>query len=138
MDKKSFSLSASFPYSADLVFNALTQARRIAVWSGQYGKIQPIIGGRMELFDGWVHGIVLAYEQGKRLSFTWKPVEWDKEQRATLVTCRFISMRTGSQLRLRHSGFPNNSELQHHREGWEEFVFNPLKAYLNSARYSKS
>ena len=52
---------------------ALTNVRQIAAWSGQRAKVQPIIGGKMELFDGWVKGNILAYEIGKRLSFTWKP-----------------------------------------------------------------
>jgi activator of HSP90 ATPase len=137
MNKKSFSLSASFPCSAEEVFTAFTQTRRIIMWSGQSGKIQSIIGGRFELFDGWVKGIVLAYEPGKRLSFTWKPAEWNKEAQTSLVKIRFTSTRIGSNLVLRHSGFPNISELQSHREGWQEFVFNPLKVYLTSVQHAK-
>ena len=132
MKAKSFTISASFPFSAETVFTALTNARQIAVWSGQNGKVQPTIGGKMELFDGWVKGIVLAYELGKRLSFTWKPSEWAKEKQASIVTCHFIPTKTGTKLTLKHSGFPNDSELQSHKVGWTEFVFDPLKMYLTS------
>ena len=132
MKAKSFTISASFPFSAETVFTALTNARQIAVWSGQNGKVQPTIGGKMELFDGWVKGIVLAYELGKRLSFTWKPSEWAKEKQASIVTCHFTPTKTGTKLTLKHSGFPNDSELQSHKVGWTEFVFDPLKIYLTS------
>jgi uncharacterized protein YndB with AHSA1/START domain len=115
-----------------VVFTALTNPRQIAAWSGQKGKIQPAIGGKMELFDGWVKGIVLAYESGKRLSFTWKPSEWAKEKQASIVTCLFTSTKTGTKLTLKHSGFPNDSELHSHKDGWTEFVFDPLKMYLTS------
>jgi uncharacterized protein YndB with AHSA1/START domain len=132
MKAKSFTVSASFPCSPEAVFTALTNARRITAWSGQNGKIQPTIGGTMELFDGWVKGIVLAYESGKRLSFTWKPAEWAKENQASIVTCTFKPTKTGTKLILKHSGFPNEGEMQSHKTGWTEFVFDPLNLYLTS------
>jgi uncharacterized protein YndB with AHSA1/START domain len=132
MKTKSFTISASFPFPAEAVFTALTNARQIAKWSGQNGKVQPTIGGKMELFDGWVKGIVLAYESGKRLSFTWKPSEWAKENKASIVTCHFKPTKTGTKLTLKHSGFPNDGERQSHKIGWTEFVFEPLNMYLTS------
>ena len=132
MKSKSFSISISFPFPSNVVFKALTNPRQIAAWSGQKGKIQPAIGGKMELFDGWVKGIVLAYESGNRLSFTWKPSEWAKEKQASIVTCQFKSTKSGTKLTLKHTGFPSDGELQSHKEGWTEFVFDPLKMYLTS------
>jgi len=132
MKTKSFTISASFPFSSEAVFSGLTNARQIAAWSGQRGKVQPTIGGKIELFDGWVKGIVLAYETGSRLSFTWKPAEWAKESQASIVTCIFKSTKIGTKLTLKHSGFPNDSELLSHKDGWTEFVFDPLKMYLTS------
>jgi len=132
MKAKSFTISALVPFSPEAVFTALTNARQIAAWSGQSGKVQPTIGGKIDLFDGWVKGIVLAYESGKRLSFTWKPSEWAKENQASIVTFLFKQTKTGTKLTLKHSGFPNDSELQSHKEGWTEFVFDPLKMYLTS------
>jgi uncharacterized protein YndB with AHSA1/START domain len=132
MKVKSFTLSITFPFPSETVFTALTNIRQIAAWSGQRAKVQPIIGGKMELFDGWVKGIVLAYETGTRLSFTWKPAEWAIDQQASIVTCRFTSTKTGTRLTLKHSGFPSDSEMQSHKDGWTEFVFDPLKMYLTS------
>jgi activator of HSP90 ATPase len=134
MKAQSFTISASFPCSSEAVFTALTNARQISAWSGQGGKVQPTIGGTLELFDGWVKGKVLAYESGKRLSFTWRPSEWAKDQQASIVTCLFKSTKTGTKLTLKHSGFPNDSELQSHKAGWKEFVFEPLKMYLVSTQ----
>jgi uncharacterized protein YndB with AHSA1/START domain len=132
MKAKSFTLSTSFPFSSVAVFTALTNVHQISAWSGQKGKVQPMIGGKMELFDGWVKGIVLAYESGKRLSFTWKPTEWAKENQASIVTFHFTPTKGGTKLTLKHSGFPNDSEMQSHKMGWMEFVFDPLNMYLTS------
>ena len=104
MKAKSFTLSVSFPSSAEAVFSALTNTRQIT--------------------------IVLAYEVGKMLSFTWKPAEWTKENQSSIVTCLFKPTKNGSTLTVKHSGFPNDSEFQSHKDGWTEFVFDPLKMYL--------
>ena len=101
MKIKSFTISASFPFSSEVVFTAFTNARKIAAWSGQRGKVQPTIGGKMELFDGWVKGIVLAYESGKRLSFTWKPAEWAKENQSSIVTCHFQTNKNWNEAHLK-------------------------------------
>jgi uncharacterized protein YndB with AHSA1/START domain len=132
MKAKSFTISASFPCSPDVVFKAFTGTRQIAAWSGQQGKIQRTIGGKIEFFDGWVKGTVLAYEPGKQVSFTWKPVEWPDESKSSVVSCTFKPSRSGSIFTIKHSGFPNDAERQSHKGGWTEFVFEPLKTYLTA------
>ena len=132
MKTKSFKLSTSFSFPSKSIFTAFTNAQQIKAWSGQRGRVQPIVGGKMELFDGWVTGIVLAYESGKYLSFTWKPSEWVKENQASIVTFYLKPTKSGSKLILKHSGFPNDGELQSHKDGWKEFVFDPLKMYLRA------
>ena len=132
MKVKSFTISVSFPFSPEAVFAAFTNSRQIRAWSGQRGNVPSIIGGKMDLFDGWVKGIVLAYESGKRVSFTWKPSEWTKEEQASIVTCHFKPTKSGTKLTLKHSGFPNDGERESHKKGWTEFVFDPLNMYLTS------
>lgn len=132
MKRKSFTTVISFSNPTTAVFTALTNSGQIKKWSGQRGKVELAIGGTIELFDRWVRGIVLAYEPGKQLCFTWKPLEWTKEEQASIVTCLFKKTKNGTKLILKHSGFPNESELQRHRDGWRQFVFEPLKAYLTS------
>ena len=76
--------------------------------------------------------MVLAYESDKYLSFTWKPSEWAKENQASIVTFCLKPTKKGSKLILTHSGFPNDRELRSHKDGWKEFVFDPLKMYLRA------
>jgi len=81
---------------------------------------------------------VLAYEPGKRLSFTWKPDDWAKKDPASIVSCSFKATKTGCTLTLRHSGLPNRRERQNHKTGWTKFVFDPLNMYLISQQNKKS
>jgi uncharacterized protein YndB with AHSA1/START domain len=113
------------------VFDALTNAKTIIAWSGgQKGKVEPTIGGKFEFFDGWVKGTVLAYERGKRLSYTWLPNEWPAGTLPSVVKYTFVKAAKGTRVTLTHSGFPNATELSQHKSGWIEHVFDPLKKHF--------
>ncbi len=132
MKKHSFTLSVTLPASPDVVFAALVDAKHILRWCGQEGRVSSSVGGKFDMFDGWVKGIVLAYEPGKRLSYTWLPGEWPENAEASLVTYRFTKAGSNTRVSLRHSKLPNAHEAKNHKRGWKEFVFDPLKEYLLS------
>ncbi|HEY6951124.1 MAG TPA: SRPBCC domain-containing protein [Bacteroidota bacterium] len=114
------------------VFDALTNAKSILEWSGQRGKVEPTIGGKFEMFDGWVRGKVLAYQKGKTLSYTWLPDDWDAASEPSIVRYSFSPAKSGTKVSLTHSGFPDKNAKLEHEEGWKEHVFEPLKGFFGS------
>jgi glutathione S-transferase len=114
------------------VFQALTDPKKISEWSGQRGKVEATIGGKFEMFDGWVKGKVLAYQRGKTLSYTWHPDDWDRETEASIVRYAFTPTKSGTKIVLKHSGFPDEQARKEHHGGWTEHVFGPLKGYFAS------
>jgi uncharacterized protein YndB with AHSA1/START domain len=132
MKNFSFQVTAHFPVSAHELFTLLTDSKRIKQWSGQKGFVRPTIGGKFELFDGWVKGTTLAYEPGKQLSYTWKPAEWSEDTQPSIVACTFTITKAGVKLLLKHSCLHNKEEAKSHKDGWNRFVFDPLKSYLST------
>jgi uncharacterized protein YndB with AHSA1/START domain len=118
--------------SAAEIFSALTESKEIIKWSGQKGKVQPTIGGKFEMFDSWLKGTVLGFERGKLLVVTWKPEEWSKDTAPSIVTYKFSNTKSGTKVSITQTGFPNSKEAESHRDGWMQFVFEPLKSYLTS------
>ena len=106
---KSFIISVSFPCCTEIIFAAPADSCPITMWSNQRGQV--------ELFNRWGKGIVQAYEQDKQLYFIWKPLEWAKEDQTSIVPCLIKQTRIGAKLILKHSVFPNNSELQICKDG---------------------
>lgn len=82
------------------------------------------------MFDSWVTGHVLAYKPGKLLMVTWRVSEWPKTTPPSLVRYDLASHAKGTRLRITHDGLPSVSERDSHREGWKEYVIDPLKGYL--------
>jgi uncharacterized protein YndB with AHSA1/START domain len=120
------------PGKPDEVFAALSNARIIAQWCGQKGKVELKIGGKVEMFDGWVKGKVLKFKRGRALAHTWQPGDWPADARESIVEYSFAPAKGGTKVVLEHSGFPNEKERKNHKSGWREFVFDPLRGYLSS------
>ncbi|MBI4280560.1 MAG: SRPBCC domain-containing protein [Armatimonadetes bacterium] len=127
---RSIRLTATFKAPPAAVFSALTDPKKIARWTGGRGRVASKVGGRMEMFDGWVTGKVLAFTPGKKLSYTWRPAEWPEEWADSVVTYVLTPAKSGTKVTLEHSHLRNDTEARNHRSGWRQYVFGPLRAFL--------
>jgi uncharacterized protein YndB with AHSA1/START domain len=132
MKSSSFKLSFSVAAKPEEVFTALTDAKLIAQWSGQKGKVASKVGGKFEMFDGWVRGRVLEFIPSRSLSYTWLPGDWPEEAEESVVKYRLTSAKKGTKVVLEHSNFPNEAQKKSHKSGWKEFVFDPLKDHFST------
>ena len=134
MSSKTFSIKLKYIIYAppEKVFEALTKSSIINKWSDGNGKVSDKIDGDVEMFDGWVKGKVVQYKPGRKLSYTWKPSEWDKKVPPSLVSYTFSDHQAGTEVTLEHVGFPNEKEAEKHKDGWIDFVFEPLNDYFTS------
>jgi len=134
MSEKKFSLNLKYVIyaSPEKVFEALTESSVISKWSESKGKVSEKIGGEFELFDGWVKGEVLVYKPAKKLSYSWKPAEWDKKTLPSIVLYTFNVHSAGTEIILEHTGFPSAEEAAKHKDGWIDYVFEPLNDYFTS------
>ncbi len=123
-------MSATVNASPSEVFKALTDSKSIRSWSGQKGKVEASIGGKFEMFDGWVKGKVLAYQKGKTFSCTWHTADWDNDVRPSIVRVTLSRAKSGTKISLKHSDLPNAQSRKEHQGGWTEFVFEPLKEFF--------
>ena len=131
---RSIALSITIKATPREVFKALTDSKSIRRWSGQRARVEPTIGGRFEMFDGWVKGKVLAYENGKVLSYTWHPADWNAETPSSIVRYKFSKSGRNTKVSLAHTGFPNAASKKEHQAGWKEHVFSPLKDFFESRK----
>ena len=119
--------------SPEKVFEALTMEGIMSAWCDGGGKVEPKAGGDVEMFGGWVKGKVVTFDKkGKKLSYTWKPAEWDKKAEPSLVEYQIKPHAAGSEIQLVHTGFPSQEEANKHRDGWTDYVFEPLNDYFTS------
>jgi len=114
----------------DIVWKSLTDSKELSAWQRQkcvFGKKQ---GEEYTLFDGWVHGTILEITPKTKLSYTWKPIGWNKKWKESIVILTLINTNEGIKIIVQHNTFPNKKEKDSHYIGWSQEFFKPLKKYL--------
>ena len=126
------------------VFEALTDEAAMAAWHCPRGlhvgevSTDLRVGGRYRITmvtrDGVEHGssgVYQAIERPTFLAYTWT---WDGEgdvaTRTTLIEVSLAEKEGGTQLHMRHTGFPDAAVRDDHSQGWTS-VFNRLVDYLD-------
>ncbi len=111
------------------VMQLLSDPILIRKWSGEEAVLENMVGGRFEMFDGWVNGKVLKIGE-KELAYTWKASDWTEEMKSSEVHYLLEANEAGTKVVVRHTGFPNEKERDSHKNGWTDFFFDPLEDYI--------
>ena len=128
----------------DKVFNAFIDPTLLAAWHCPRGmhvgevSVDAQVGGTyrivMQRRDGGRHIVSGRYREIRRsgfLAYTW---QWEEgampSDVETLVEVRLVEQDGGTELRMRHSGFPGAARRDGHAGGWNS-VFNRLSDYLD-------
>ena len=134
MKSSSFKLTVTIEAKPKDVFAALTDSKQIAQWSGQKGKVTSKVGGKFEMFDGWVKGTVVEFKPEKTLAYSWLPGDWPEGEEESIVRYSFLPVKGGTKVVLEHSNIPSESEKKSHKSGWKDFVFDQIKAHFSNRR----
>ena len=111
------------------VMELLTDPVLIRKWSGSEAVLENKVGGRVEMFDGWVMGEVLKTNKNE-LAYTWKTTDWPEETKPTEVHYLLKENEAGTKVILHHTGFPNEDEMKSHKSGWTDFFFDPMEDFI--------
>src|SRR5260370_9940333 len=112
------------------VYTAWLDAREhTAFTGGGEAIVEPWTGGRFIAWDGYIHGILLGLEAGKRIVQTWRTSEFSPEMRDSRLVIEFEGTRAGTRVRVRHSDLPP-SQVKRYEKGWMEHYLKPLQKYF--------
>jgi len=111
------------------VMQLLTDPKLIRAWSGEEGIVEKMVGGRFEMFNGWVSGKVLKCAD-KELAYTWKTTDWPEDATETEVHYLLENDEAGTKVTIDHTGFPDEDEMKSHRSGWTDYFFDPMEDYI--------
>ena len=115
---------------AEMVFytwqNGYTQGNII----GALCKINPIIQGHFELWNGAVEGIFLDIQKPHTLKMTWKTIDFAATTPPTLLTLTFQQhAKGGSRLIVTHENIPEMM-LQQFKMAWEDVYFPQARQFF--------
>jgi activator of HSP90 ATPase len=119
------------PGTPKQVMEMLTDTKLIRKWSGEEAVLEKMVGGRFEMFDGWVTGKVLKMGD-KELAYSWKTTDWNDDEEPSEVHYLLSSDKEGTKVLLKHTNLPTEEEMKEHKIAWDEHFFGPMEEYMHT------
>lgn len=115
------------------VYEALMDSRRHAAFTGEAAKVNRSVGGAFSTFGGWSKGTMLELEADRLIVQSWRSKDFRAADPESRVTFRLSKQGGRTRLVFVQANIPETlaKELA---EGWREYYWNPLKAYLARRR----
>lgn len=112
------------------VYDAFIDSNIHSQFTGSASTIDPIVGGKFFIMDGYIFGTNLKLSKGKRIIQEWKTTEWPKGYLSSIVDFSFKASKRGTELVFVHSRVPSEQSKEYN-EGWHEYYWEPLKKYFS-------
>ncbi|MEZ0311958.1 MAG: SRPBCC domain-containing protein [Myxococcota bacterium] len=119
------------PASPDDVYGAwLDSSAHAAMTGGQRAEIEPRTFGRHMAGDGYIEGVILELDTGRRIVQTWRSSEFQKSSPDSRLEVHFGHASGGTRVGIEHEDVP--VELADDIEaGWTKFYAEPMRAYFS-------
>ena len=130
MKTRTIRQTVAFKASPHEVFELMMASGKHPAFTGGPAKISRRVGGKVEVYDGYIRGVNLEIVKDRRIVQTWQPEEdcWPKGHFSKVVF-RLEKVRAGTRLTLTHSGVPVQCGKRFD-VGWREFYWKPMKKML--------
>ncbi len=127
-----FELTVALPASPQTVYDTWVSSKGHGSMTGAGARIDPAVGGAHEAWDGYISGVIVALDPGRRIVQTWRTPEFLDDDDDSQIEVLLAPSADGTTLTLRHTRVPDR--LRGFEEGgWEENYFEPMRRYFATA-----
>ena len=110
------------PAEPEEVYQALTRAATIRLWSGAPAVMEAVEGTEFSLWDDSITGRNLSFEPGRIIVQGWY---FGEQPEPSIVTIILHPGKKGTSAELRHTNIPDKA-FDNIVEGWNEYYFGAL------------
>jgi activator of HSP90 ATPase len=121
--------TVTIPASPKKVYQAYTDPKKHATFTGNKATGKPVEGGKFTAWDGYIFGKFLELNEDKRVVQEWTTTDWIEGYPASKLELTFKAVAEGTKITMIHSDVPKE-QADEIAEGWNEFYWNPLKKYF--------
>jgi activator of HSP90 ATPase len=126
-----FSVSEEFACSPAIIFQAWLSSAGHTQMTGSPATASDQAGEPFKAWDGYILGKNLELDPNRRILQAWRTSEFDADQPDSIVEIKLDPSGEGTRVTIRHWNLPEDG--MQYRQGWEEFYFAPMKAFLEGA-----
>ena len=107
------------------VYQALTYAPTIRLWSGEEAEMSTEPDSEFSLWEGSIVGKNLEFETGKKIVQEWY---FGEQETPSIVTILLHEHKQGTSVELRHTNIPDET-YEEMVEGWNGIYFGALQDF---------
>ena len=126
---ESIQVSAVLPASPQRIYKAWLSGKEHSAMTGGKATVDPKIGGRHTAWDGYIEGVMLELEPGRRIVQSWRSSEFPADAPNSRLEVLLEKVEGGTQVTLNHSDIPDGQGAGY-QSGWVENYFEPMRAYF--------
>jgi len=109
----------------EILYNALTNAATIQLWTGEPAIMEPIEGTEFSLWSDSICGKNISFEPGKKIVQEWY---FGEQEEPSIVTIILHKDKSKTSAELRHSNIPDE-DFDDIVAGWVENYFGSLMEF---------
>jgi uncharacterized protein YndB with AHSA1/START domain len=126
---RTITVSDVIPAAAAEIYAAwLDSMAHAAMTGGGKATASPEVGAPYSAWDGYINGLNLALNPGKRIEQTWRSTDFNPGDPDSTLTVLLEPAEQGTKVTLVHSGVPD--QLADFADGWRQYYFEPMKSYF--------
>jgi activator of HSP90 ATPase len=109
----------------EILYNALTNAATIQLWTGEPAIMEPIEGTEFSLWSDSICGKNISFEPGKKIVQEWY---FGEQEAPSIVTIILHKDKSKTSAELRHTNIPDE-DFEDIVAGWVENYFGSLMEF---------
>lgn len=113
------------PVAPDVLYDVLMDEKKHSAFTNAKAVIDPKVGGKFSVWDGYAEGENLELIPGKKIVQTWKASDW-VDDAVSKVTFTINPAKNGSELKFTHEDVPKEFEKDI-EQGWKITIGSLLK-----------
>jgi uncharacterized protein YndB with AHSA1/START domain len=130
---EAFEVSTILSADPQRIYQAWLDGREHGAFTGGPAEVDPRVGGRFTVWDGYIEGRNLELEPFRRIVQSWRTTEFPEGTADSRLEVLLEKAKKGTRLTLRHSEIPEGQGKMY-EEGWKEHYFTPMKRYFASRK----
>lgn len=113
------------------VYEALLDPEEHAEFTGAEATGDPVVGGELTAYDGYISGRILELVEGEKIVESWSTTEWPEGAPPSRLELTLRPKDGGTELTMVHSEVPAE-QAESYRQGWIDHYWEPLQRYFDS------
>jgi len=131
MSTESIEVSGVIHAAPERIYQAWLNSSEHSAMTGGRATVDPNIGGRFSVWDGYAEGSTIELEPGRRIVQRWRSTEFPLEAGDSLLEIRLEPLENGTRVAFLHSEIPEGQATKY-EQGWREHYLEPMDRYFSS------